>query len=165
MSDAVLNYQDALKRYRAGKLDTASVIASANAVRAVMGMHPITDVSQLPELASSATVTLIAPTPPEIISSPIAAPVSVAPLIERQRQALQQTILYYTQHDWVVISQTDTTAQLLKPKRFSFFWAIVWALLIIGIVIYLLYYITKSETHLYLYVDDNCDVRKQFQYR
>lgn len=173
MGDAVLSYQDAVKRYRAGKLSADSVIASANAVRTAMGMQPITDVSQLPELASSASVKLVTPASPVEVAQPPAAPAFVTPapapvpaipLIDRQRLALQESVLYYTKHGWIVLSQTDTTAQLLKPKHFSFFWAIVWALLIIGIVIYILYYITKRETHLYLYVDDKCEVHKQFQY-
>jgi len=52
-----------------------------------------------------------------------------------------------------VVSQTDSSAQLVKPKEFSFIWAFLWFLLLgIGVVVYLFYYASKKDKSVYLTV-------------
>jgi hypothetical protein len=47
------------------------------------------------------------------------------------------------------------TAQLVKPKKFGFIWALVWFLLFgIGLIVYLLYYWGKRDQTVYLEVDN-----------
>jgi len=42
---------------------------------------------------------------------------------------LEAEIARYTQRGYRVLSRTDTSAQLLRPKKFSFLWALLWFLL------------------------------------
>ena len=60
-----------------------------------------------------------------------------------------------------VESRTPTTAQLVRPKKVSFLWALLWFLLFgIGILVYVAYYLAKSDQTVYLEVDDEGKVRK-----
>jgi hypothetical protein len=64
-------------------------------------------------------------------------PVSEA---ERRRE-LEAEIAQYMSEGFFVRQRTATTAQLVRPKRFSFIWALLWFLVFgIGIVVYLIYY-------------------------
>jgi hypothetical protein len=50
-----------------------------------------------------------------------------------------------------VVSETETSAQLVKPKAFSFIWALIWFLLLgFGVLIYIFYYMAKKDTVVYL---------------
>ena len=72
---------------------------------------------------------------------------------ERRKEILQREISKYVKRGFRVVSQTDTTAQLVKPKVFSCFWAIVWFLLaIVPFVIYLIWYAAKRDDQIYLEV-------------
>jgi hypothetical protein len=54
-----------------------------------------------------------------------------------------------------VLSQTETTAQLVKPKTFAFGWFLLWTLLTgVGLILYPAYYLAKRDRQLYLTVDD-----------
>ena len=73
---------------------------------------------------------------------------------EQRREILQQRINQYIRQGYRVVSQTDTTAQLIKPKQFSCLWATLWFLLFgIGILVYLFYYASKRDEQIYLEVD------------
>ena len=66
---------------------------------------------------------------------------------------LQEHIGWYVRQGYRVVSQTGTAAQLVKPKRFSFVWALGWFLLFgIGLIVYLLYYAAKKDKAIYLTV-------------
>lgn len=53
----------------------------------------------------------------------------------------------YSEYNYVVVSRTENQIQMLRKKTFSFFWAIVWLLLGgFGILIYIFYYISKSDS-------------------
>ena len=66
---------------------------------------------------------------------------------------LQEHIGWYVRQGYRVASQTETTVQLVKPKRFSFVWALGWFLVFgIGLIVYLLYYAAKRDQALYLTV-------------
>ena len=71
------------------------------------------------------------------------------------REALQAQINEYARKGYIVQSQTETSAQLVKPKVFSFVWALLWFLLLgIGLLIYILYYLSKNDQTVYLYVEN-----------
>ena len=69
--------------------------------------------------------------------------------------ALQTQINEYARQGYIVQSQTETSAQLVKPKSFSFLWAFLWFLLLgIGLLIYIIYYLSKKDQAVYLYVEN-----------
>jgi hypothetical protein len=76
--------------------------------------------------------------------------------IEDRRAVLQQAIAHYTQSGYRVVSQTDTTAQLVKPRVFSCLWSVLWFLCFgIGLVLYILYYLSKRDAVIFVSVDEN----------
>jgi len=81
--------------------------------------------------------------------------------LEERRAILQREINNYVRRGFRVVSQTDTTAQLIKPKRISLFWAIVWTFLIVGIILYLLWYIVQRDQSVYLEVDEHGRIHKR----
>jgi len=53
------------------------------------------------------------------------------------------------------LRRTATTAQLVKPKQFSFIWALLWFLVFgIGILVYLFYYASMQDEVRYVEVDE-----------
>ena len=75
--------------------------------------------------------------------------------IQQRRDILQREIAAYVKRGFVVQSQTDTTAQLVKRKKFSFLWALLWFLLAgVGLVVYLIWYAAKRDQSVYLSVDE-----------
>jgi hypothetical protein len=79
-----------------------------------------------------------------------------AALSEEERQArLAARVRAMTQAGWVVVQQTPSTAQLIRPKQFSAFWAIAWFLLCgVGVLVYVFYYMGKKDGTAYLTSDD-----------
>jgi hypothetical protein len=74
-------------------------------------------------------------------------------ILER-RAILDREIEPYVRKGFHVTSRTDTTAQLLKAKKFSCLFATLWFLLFgIGLVIYLIYYAAGRDELIYLEVD------------
>ena len=68
-------------------------------------------------------------------------------------QSLQEHINWYVGQGYLVQSQTETAAQLVKKKAFSFMWAFLWFLFFgIGLLIYIFYYMTKRDKLVYLTV-------------
>ena len=64
---------------------------------------------------------------------------------------LQEHIDWYVNQGYRVVSQTDTSAQLVRPKTFSFVWAFLWFLCLgFGLIVYLLYYAAKKDKAVYL---------------
>lgn len=73
---------------------------------------------------------------------------------------LEREIEKYTRRGYRVISKGDSYAQLVKPKQFSFFWALMWFLLFgVGLLIYLFYYWGKKDDTLYLRVTQDGRIR------
>ncbi len=82
--------------------------------------------------------------------------------IQQRRDILQREITGYVKRGFVVQSQTDTTAQLIKRKKFSFLWAFVWLLAAgVGLVVYLIWYAAKRDQAVYLAVDEAGRVSKR----
>jgi hypothetical protein len=65
-----------------------------------------------------------------------------------QRAVLQREIHRFIQQGYRVVSQTDTTAQLVKPKRFS----LLWFFLLLGLF-YIPFYLFARDKTVYLTVD------------
>lgn len=75
--------------------------------------------------------------------------------ITERKAILDREVVKYVKRGYRVQSRTDTEAQLVRPKRFSFFWAFLWFLLIVvGLLVYLLYYASKKDETVYLQVDE-----------
>jgi hypothetical protein len=68
---------------------------------------------------------------------------------------LQEEVNRYTKKGFRVVSQTSRSAQLVKPKKFSFWWALIWTfVMLVGLLVYLFYYAAKKDRQVYLTVDD-----------
>ncbi len=73
--------------------------------------------------------------------------------LDQRRAILEREINGYLSRGFQVQSQTETTAQLVKPKRFSLLWAVLWLFVFgVGLVLYLLYYLSKKDETIYLEV-------------
>lgn len=74
--------------------------------------------------------------------------------LDRRREILQREISKYVKKGFRVASQTDTTAQLIKPKKFSLLIAIIGLLFfIVGLLVYLVWYASRKDLLVYLSVD------------
>ncbi|HXC75844.1 MAG TPA: hypothetical protein VNU19_02225 [Candidatus Acidoferrum sp.] len=79
---------------------------------------------------------------------------NAAPVLDLEG-ILQTEVGNYVKKGYRVASQTPKTAQLVKPKKFSFWWALAWFLLLgVGLIVYLLYYGGKKDHQIYLTVDE-----------
>lgn len=81
---------------------------------------------------------------------------------EERRNILNQSISVYLRKGFRVSSQTDTTAQLVKPKHFSLLLALLFLILwIFPLIIYIFYYISKKDELIYIVVDNTGEVNIQ----
>ena len=70
-----------------------------------------------------------------------------------QSEKLEQNIAQYVRQGYRVMSRTEKSAQLMRPKEFSFFAALLWFLVFgVGLLIYIFYYLAKSDNVVYLRV-------------
>lgn len=68
-----------------------------------------------------------------------------------KERPLEEHIDWYAKQGYRVVSQTEHSAQLVKPKQFSFIWALLWFLCLgVGLIVYLLYYASKKDKMVYL---------------
>lgn len=79
--------------------------------------------------------------------------------IEHRQEILQREINKYIRQGYRVISQTNTTAQLVRPKRFSCLWFFINLILLFGWIFYLLWYWSKRDEQIYIEVDINGKTR------
>jgi len=81
--------------------------------------------------------------------------------VEQRREILEAEIAAATRAGWAVTTRTDTSATMIKKKKFSWVWAIIWFLLLfIGLLIYLIYYLTKKDQHLFVQVEPDGQVTR-----
>lgn len=74
---------------------------------------------------------------------------------------LQKEINRYIKQGYRVVSQTDTTAQLIRPKQFSCLYASLWFLLFgVGLIFYLFWYASKKDDTIYLQIVGDKVVKK-----
>lgn len=94
-------------------------------------------------------------------SSPSDRPASTVSLpIEQRRNILQGQINRFLGQGYRVVSQTDTAAQLVRPKSFSCLWATLWLLFFgIGLLIYLFWYWSQRDDQLYIEVDSTGGIK------
>ncbi len=63
-----------------------------------------------------------------------------------------------------VAFQSETSAQLVRPKVFSFGWALFWFLFFgVGVLVYILYYLGKKDAAVYLVVAADGTVKTTFR--
>ena len=91
-----------------------------------------------------------------VTSAQVFAPTSSRQLtIAERSQILDAEVRKYQKQGYALVARTDTTAQLSKKHEFSCCLALILVFLIIGILLYLLYYLTaKKEYLVYLEVDE-----------
>ena len=81
-------------------------------------------------------------------------------IVER-KAILDREVAKYVKRGYRVQSRTDTEAQLVRPKKFSFLWAFLWLLALgVGLIVYLLYYWSKKDDQVYLAVDTYGKVKR-----
>lgn len=85
----------------------------------------------------------------------LAPPGDAAPL--EPGAVLKAAIDDHVRRGFRVVSQTETTAQLVRPKRFRFVLALVLALISFGLLflLYLLWYVAQRDQQVYLRVDED----------
>jgi len=73
----------------------------------------------------------------------------------QKQNVLENTIAFYVQQGYRVSSQTENTAQLVKPKKFDLFCAVfLFLILIFPFILYLLYYLAQDDKTIYIFIDD-----------
>ena len=73
--------------------------------------------------------------------------------LEQRTAILDREIAAYVKRGYHLTARTPTTAQLIKPKKFSFLWALLWFCAFgIGLLVYLFYYAAKRDDSIYLEV-------------
>lgn len=77
--------------------------------------------------------------------------------MEQIHPLLAQEIQKYIKRGYRVVSQTETTAQLVKPKQFGCLTATLLTIFTIGLFLlfYIFYYASKRDETIYLTVVDN----------
>lgn len=71
-----------------------------------------------------------------------------------RREILDATIARYSAMGYRLQSQTDTTAQLVRPKRFSIVLALIGLLIaVVGLIVYLLIYLAQKDSVVFVQVD------------
>ena len=81
--------------------------------------------------------------------------------LSERSDILSNEINKYAGIGYRVVSRTETSAQLVKPKEFNFLAALLWFLLLaVGVIIYILYYLSKKDDTVYLMVSKNGKVTR-----
>lgn len=81
-------------------------------------------------------------------------PVSDGELQGYRQKVLDEEIAGYVRSGYYVVSRGESSAQLIRKKKFSLFWGVL--LLLLGIVpgiAYLFWYLAKKDRYVYLSVD------------
>lgn len=83
-------------------------------------------------------------------------------LSTEQRQAiLKKEITQYVGEGWIVINETGTSANLVRKKKFSFWWALLWFLLLfVGLIVYIFYYMSKNDETAYISVGRSGEITR-----
>jgi len=68
--------------------------------------------------------------------------------------ALQRMIARYTRYGYRLDSETETSASMVRPKKFSFLPALLWFLVFgVGVFVYIFWYMSRSDDTLYLHTE------------
>jgi hypothetical protein len=80
---------------------------------------------------------------------------------EQRTEILDREIQGYAKQGYQVVSRTDTTAQLVKPKKFSFLlFVVLLILMVLPAILYILWYATRGNQSVYLSVDEYGKVKR-----
>lgn len=72
-----------------------------------------------------------------------------------EERLLSAEIERRTARGWELVQRQALEAQMRRPKRFSFFWALVWFLLFgVGIIVYLLWHWAKRDELIFLRIEN-----------
>ncbi len=72
---------------------------------------------------------------------------------------LDGEIARYVEAGYRITERTPTSAQLVRPKTFSFVWAFLWFLALgVGVLVYVFYYLSKRDESVYLTTDERGEV-------
>lgn len=78
---------------------------------------------------------------------------------------LHREVIRHINNGYRILAQTESTAQLVKPKRFSFGWFLLLALFgVFPGILYIAWYASKQDNVVYLWYDDSSGT-VQRQYR
>ena len=78
---------------------------------------------------------------------------------EQRRDILDQEIAKYVGYGFRVVSHTDTTVQLVRPKEFSVIVALACFLMLgVGLFLYLLFYLAEKDATVYLQVTSSGEI-------
>ena len=81
--------------------------------------------------------------------------VSVPISADKRREILQRELMNLSAQGFIILHQSDTMAQLRKPKTFNFGLALLGLLFYgVGLLPYLLYYLAKKDTLVSIEVDE-----------
>jgi hypothetical protein len=80
--------------------------------------------------------------------------------LPERKQILQNEMRRWLRFGYRVMSQTDTTAQMVRPHQFSFLLALILVFTLIGFVIYLLWYLTRRDESAFLEVTETGEILK-----
>ena len=70
------------------------------------------------------------------------------------QETFHNAISYYLTKGYRVISQTDTTAQLLKPRHMKWYWFILLTFLIFPFPFLIIWLIFKKDNLIYLHLEE-----------
>lgn len=70
-----------------------------------------------------------------------------------KQDPLDSTIERYLKQGYRLDSKTTDQAVMVKPKKFSFLWAIIWTFFTFGfgIFVYLFWYMSRSDQYVYIH--------------
>ena len=73
----------------------------------------------------------------------------------KAKEELEKRTQHYVGRGYAVVSRTETTAQLVRKKRFSLLACLLLLLTVAGPIFYCLYFLLiKKDKQVYLYIED-----------
>ena len=70
---------------------------------------------------------------------------------EASAQTLDSCVWALSSRGFDITYRGEHDAQMIRPKKFSFFWALAWFLLFgVGILVYFAYYLSKNDDKAYI---------------
>ena len=84
-------------------------------------------------------------------------------LDQKRRNALNQGITWYQNNGWVLLNSVENSVQLVKPKKFNWFWFLFWLVGtwfagFLGGLAYYIYYAVKKEKIIVISTNENCEL-------
>jgi hypothetical protein len=77
---------------------------------------------------------------------------SKAVAAHRADMVLEGAMMRFLRRGYRVTSRSAMSVQMVQPKKFSLFWALVWLFTCSGLIVYVVYYLAKRDCAVYLRV-------------